>query len=70
MAELCKLTERCNFDETLPEMLRDRLVCGINNKKKPTAIKNGNRTEWSPIRSVIIRVINKSGLPRSGRSIC
>ena len=33
MAELCKLTERCNFDETLPEMLRDRLVCGINNKK-------------------------------------
>ena len=23
-------------------------------------INNGNRTEWSPIRSVIIRVINKS----------
>ena len=22
---------------------------------------NGNRTEWSPIRSVIIRVINKIG---------
>ena len=33
MAELCKLTEHCNFGHTLPEMLRDRLVCGINNKK-------------------------------------
>ena len=26
-------------------------------------ISNGNRSEWSPIRSVIIRVINKSGSP-------
>ena len=25
-------------------------------------IKNGNRTEWSPIRSVIIRVINTSSV--------
>ena len=25
-----------------------------------TVISNGNRTEWSPIRSVIIRVITKS----------
>ena len=25
-----------------------------------TLISNGNRTEWSPIRSVIIRVITKS----------
>ena len=28
-------------------------------------INNGNRTEWSLIRSVIIRVINKIGRPRS-----
>ena len=34
------------------------------------AISNGNRTEWSPIRSVIIRVINKIGRPRSGCPIC
>ena len=27
-------------------------------------ISNVNRTEWSPIRSVIIRVINKIGRPR------
>ena len=33
VAELRKLTEHCNFGESLPEMLRDRLVCGINNKK-------------------------------------
>ena len=33
-------------------------------------IYNGNRTEWSPIRSVIIRVINKIGRPRSGSPIC
>ena len=31
---------------------------------------SGNRTEWSPIRSVIIRVINKIGPPRSGSPIC
>ena len=33
-------------------------------------IYNGNRTEWSPILSVIIRVINKIGRPRSGSPIC
>ena len=32
IAELRKLTEYCNFGETLPEMLRDRLLCGINDK--------------------------------------
>ena len=29
-------------------------------------IKNGNRTEWSPIRSVIIRVINKMDDRKAG----
>ena len=33
-------------------------------------ISSGNRTEWSPIRFVIIRVINKIGRPRSGSPIC
>ena len=33
-------------------------------------INNGNRTEWSPIRSVIIRVINKSGRSHSWNLIC
>ena len=33
-------------------------------------VYNGNRTEWSPIRSVIIRVINEIRRPRSGSLIC
>jgi hypothetical protein len=33
-------------------------------------INNGNRTEWSLILSVIIRVINKIGRPRSLSPIC
>ena len=33
-------------------------------------IINGSRTEWSPIRSVIVRVINKIERPRSGSLIC
>lgn len=33
MASLRKLSEHCNCGETLPEILRDRLVCGINNEK-------------------------------------
>ena len=33
-------------------------------------ICNGNRTEWSPVRSVIIRVINKIRRLRSGSPIC
>lgn len=31
-AELRHLTEHCKFGATLSEMLRDRLVCGINNE--------------------------------------
>ena len=34
--------------------------CIIVTVIKKTIISNGNRTEWSPIRSVIIRVITKS----------
>ena len=33
-------------------------------------LSNGNRTEWSIIWSVIIRVINKIGRSRSGSPIC
>ena len=33
-------------------------------------INNGNRTQWSSIWSVIIRVINKIRWPRSGSPIC
>ncbi|KAK3751535.1 hypothetical protein QZH41_019421, partial [Actinostola sp. cb2023] len=33
IAGLRKLTEHCNFRETLDDMLRDRLVCGLNDEK-------------------------------------
>ena len=33
VAELRKLSEHCNFGETLNDMLRDRLVCGINDQR-------------------------------------
>ena len=42
-------------------------VVGLNAKigaRHYVLINNGSRTEWSPIRSVIIRVKNKIGLPR------
>ena len=37
---------------------------------KTTLINNGIKTEWSPTRPAIIRVINKTGQPRSGSPIC
>ena len=33
-------------------------------------IYDGNRTKWSPVWCVIIRVINKVGQPRSQSPIC
>ncbi len=33
VAELRALAEFCNFDASLNEMLRDRIVCGINSSK-------------------------------------
>jgi hypothetical protein len=33
VAELRSLSEHCDFKSTLEEMLRDRLVCGINDKQ-------------------------------------
>ena len=33
VAELRSLAEFCNFGTSLEEMLRDRIVCGINNSK-------------------------------------
>ncbi|KAK3791427.1 hypothetical protein RRG08_046579 [Elysia crispata] len=33
VAELKKLSEFCEYNDSLEEMLRDRLVCGINNRR-------------------------------------
>ena len=35
-------------------------MLSVQNIRQDKAIRNGNRTEWSPIRSVILRVIRKS----------
>ena len=43
------------------QRMHSLLVCYL-------VINNGNRTEWSPIRSVVVRVINKIG--RGGSPIC
>ena len=52
----------------MPGLLPNFFTATVQNAKR--VISNGNRTEWSPIRSVIIRVINKIGRPRSGSPIC
>ena len=47
---------------------RAPLARNYTNRKfesKDETTSNGNRTEWSPFWSVIIRVINKIGRPRS-----
>ena len=33
VSELRSIAEHCNFGELLDDMLRDRLVCGMNNKQ-------------------------------------
>ena len=33
MAELLQIAQFCGYDETLEEMLRDRLVCGANDTR-------------------------------------
>ena len=48
----------------------DNIIQDFKTEVRFYFISNGNRTEWSPIRSVIIRVINKIGRPRSGSPIC
>ena len=47
-------------------------TCPYKNSKKNILlfINNGKRTEWSPIRSVILRAINNIGLPLSGSPSC
>ena len=37
-----------------------------SSRKEAVWISNGNRTEWSPIKSVIIQVITKSDDPEVG----
>ena len=58
------------LDETGCLALLENITMVVSAERVQVCISNGNRTEWSPIRSVIIRVINKMGRPRSGSPIC
>ena len=46
------------------------IIIIISSSSSSSSSSNGHRTEWSPIRSVILRVINKIGRPRSRSLIC
>ena len=69
------LCEGINCHKSLPKQKTiiedpDNIIQDFKTEVRFYFISNGNRTEWSPIRSVIIRVINKIGRPRSGSPIC
>ena len=67
MAAICNLTLiYTSYDENCAHLVRSLAQIGCDR----ALIGNGNGTDWSPIRSVIIRVINKIGRPRSGSPIC
>ena len=64
--KICEVTLLCGSDNSstyLPHIFNLPYVIHT------WAINNGNRTEWSPIRSVTIRVIIRIGRPRSGSRI-
>ena len=70
-----KFDVKCCFSRYSLYFWSSDIVCDLVNihlhgQTIMIVINNGNRTEWSPIRSVIIRVINKIGRPRSGSPIC
>ena len=44
VAELRKLTEYCEYGESLNDMLRDRLVCGINHERTQQRLLSGGST--------------------------
>ena len=46
------------------------LMLSIGNRTNARAVNNDNSTEGRPVRSVIIRMINKIGQPRNGSPIC
>ena len=72
LATLCLLFLRLKIRQQMPSKYRllFKTLLAFHCLIDATAINNGNRTELSPIQSVIIRVINKIGRPRSGSLIC
>ena len=70
---ICSRLSTCQVF-SVPEYFFDKLCFqlpqNVTGRWITRVINNSNRTEWSPIRSVIIRVINKIGRLRNGSPIC
>ena len=70
----CLLDDEVKFSAL--EFWRQREPAAVNLSQSSLAwetfetISNSNRTDWSPIRSVILGVINKIRRPQSGSPIC
>ena len=53
-----QVSTRLNFAS---KSSKNKILRAVKNFHGPFITPNGNRTEWSPIQSVIIQVINKIG---------
>ena len=62
-----QVSTRLNFAS---KSSKSKILRAVKNFHGPFITPNGNRTEWSPIQSVIIQVINKIGQSRSRGLIC
>ena len=66
--EQCSVCSDNNFFAQMVQLLYS--PCAITTHIVNVAISDGNRTEWIPIRSATILVINKIGRARRGSPIC
>ena len=70
LLQLFDYSQLSNYNCTERLVKKNTAYAPITFERIVVVIVSGNRSEWSPIRSVIIRVINKIGGPRSGSPIC
>ena len=69
--EMCRSTYQPRYRPICRPRVVVRLSADMSIDRLPTFRRYlTNRTEWSPIWSVIIRLINKIGRPRNGSPIC
>jgi len=64
IAELRKLSNDCDYGESLNEMLRDRLVCGVKDKHIQRRLL-AEPAQWKPLKRMQ-RNFEDSTLPEEG----
>ena len=73
MAELKKLAEYCDFKETVNDMLRDTLVCGVRHDRIQRALLTGVSltfdTAFQKARSMEITEKNYSHIEKEGLEV-